>query len=189
MICAAVLSIVFVACGTDDGHSEPTDETESARSSGSNWSAEMEEIRSAVVDTLGEDYLPNALISAEVLEHSYGIAPDMYEDYLGEMPSTSVNVDTLLIVKAKEGEADAVEEALGAYREQALEENVQYPENLAKTYASRIEAIGNYVCFVQLGGDVEAAAEGGHEEIIAHCLEQNEITLTVLQNTIAHEED
>lgn len=165
--------------GADDG-------AESTGTGPHGWSPEMEEIRSAVADTLGEGYRLDEPISQEVLEQSYGIVPDMYEDYLGETPSLSLDADTFLVVKAKEGQVEAVEEALSSYREGIVKNRMQYSLNVGKVCASRIETLGNYVCFVQLGGDVDRVKENGDEAVAAHCLEQNEIAITVLEQTIGH---
>lgn len=209
-ISAAVLTVFLLACGDGDrtGNAGMSSEAggslryqertapilnalgdlgaESTGTGPHGWSPEMEEIRSAVADTLGEGYRLDAPISQEVLEQSYGIVPDMYEDYLGETPSLSLDADTFLVVKAKEGQVEAVEEALNSYREGIVNNRMQYSLNVGKVCASRIETLGNYVCFVQLGGNVDRMKENGDEAVAAHCLEQNEIAITVLEQTIGY---
>lgn len=148
------------------------------------WSAEMESIKTAVVNALGENYWPNMAIPADFLEGTYGISADMYDDYLAEMPMIGTNVDTLLIIKAKDGMVEAVEEALNTYREAMVSDTMQYPMNVGKIQASRIETIGNYVCFVQLGADTMTAAESGDEAVIAQCQEANELALEVIRQNI-----
>ena len=69
----------------------------------------MEDLKSAVVEALGENYWPNMPLDAEILEATFGVTSEMYDDFMGEMPMISNNVDTLLIIKAKEGQVDAVE--------------------------------------------------------------------------------
>ncbi len=144
------------------------------------WSEEMTALREAVVSELGSDYWPSMAIPADYLEGSYGLSADMYEDYMGEMPMMSVQVDTLLIVKAKEGQAEAVEEALTAYRESLVSNTMQYPSNLGKIQASKVERIGSYVCFVLLGGDTTAVEEQGEEAVITHCQEQNDRVIEIV---------
>lgn len=151
-----------------------------------NWSEDMQVVKQALVDTLGENYWPNTAITSEMLEEAYGIAPDMYEDYFAEMPMISTNVDTIIIVKAKEEQVDAVEEAMNAYRDKMVNDTMQYPMNLGKIQASRIERIGNYVCFVQLGADTMAAMEKGDEEVIKQCQEQNELAIAVIEQNVRH---
>ena len=144
----------------------------------------MQEIKDAVVEILAENYWPDTAIDATSLEEIYGISPDMYEDYLAECPMISVNVDTLIIVKAKEGQEEAVINALETYREKNISENMQYPMNLGKVQASRIEAYDNYVCFVQLGADTTAAMDVSEEAVVDQCLEENERALDAIEKAL-----
>ena len=149
------------------------------------WSEEMEGVKAAVVSAVGADnYFPNMPVDPETMEMIYGVAPDMYDDYLAEMPMISTNVDTLLIVKAKDDKVEAVQEALNAYREMLVNDTFQYPINVGKIQASRIETFGNYVCFVQLGGDVMTAAESGDEAVIEQCQQANELALEVIGQNV-----
>lgn len=150
------------------------------------WSEEMETIKAAVVEAVGENYFPNMPLDPEMLETMFGITSDMYEDYMAEMPMISTNVDTLLIIKAKDDKVEAVEEALHAYRDAKVSDTMQYPMNVGKIQASRIERIGNYVCFVQLGGDVMTAAESGDEAVIAQCTQANELVIEVINQNVEH---
>ncbi len=152
-----------------------------------NWSADMQTAKMAVVDALGENYWPNTQVSPEMLESSFGITEDMYDDYMAEVPMINTNVDTLLIIKAKSDKVDAVEEALNVYRENLVNDTMQYPMNVGKIQASRIEKIGNYVCFVQLGADVTSALEVGDEAVIAQCQEQNELVIEILNQNLQHQ--
>lgn len=147
--------------------------------------ASMEELKAAVVEVLGESYWPNMVAEAEMLSEIYGISEDMYDDFLAEMPIISTNVDTMIIIKAKEGQEDAVEKALNDYREELVNDSLQYPMNIGKVQASRIEAYDNYICFVQLGGDVTDLMDQGENVVIMHCQEQNEKALDAIRTTLA----
>lgn len=146
-------------------------------------SEEMTNIRQAVVDAIGENYFPQMPIPAEFLE-GFGLTADMYDEFFGEMPMISTNVDTLIVIKAAEGQLEAVEGVLTAYRENLVSDTMQYPMNLGKIQASEVKTIGNYVCFVQLGGDVMDALEKGDEEVIKHCQAQNAIAIEALEGAI-----
>lgn len=145
------------------------------------WSEEMEAVKKAVTDALGEDYWPNTMIFPEMLEGNFGITSDLYEDFLGEMPMISTNVDTLVVVKAKDGKAADVEAALKDYRENEINQTMQYPMNVDKNQASMVETMGNYVCYVRLGAD---PGEVGGDEAIAHCQEQNQIALDAIRSVV-----
>ncbi|MGN0168106.1 MAG: DUF4358 domain-containing protein [Acetatifactor sp.] len=205
MLCVGTLMLGLAGCGGSDNKgngqssaetaestpapvatSAPADES-SVASSGADghdytagWTEEMNAIRTAITDALGENYWPTAALEPDMLESAFGITADMYDDYLAEMPMISAHVDTLVIIKAKEGQADAVEETLTAYREALVNDTMQYPMNLGKIQASRVEKVGNYVCFVQLGGDTTEALEKGDEAVIAQCQETNELVIEII---------
>lgn len=161
-----------------------TEDQTASEEAASGWSEEMTAIRQAVVDALGENYWPDMQVDAATLESFYGITPDMYDDYMAEMPMMSTNVDTLLIIKAKDDKVNAVEEALNAYRDNLVADTMQYPTNLGKIQASRIQTYGNYVCFVQLGAGNLADENMTEEESLTQCQEQNELVLEVIGKSL-----
>lgn len=147
------------------------------------WSEEMTKLRAAVVEAVGEEeYWPDMPMEADMLETFYGITSDLYEDYMAESPMISANVDTLLIVKAKEDQADAVVEILSGYRENLVGDTMQYPQNLGKIQASQVEKIGNYVIFVQLGGS--AIESDDAEAVLAACQEANRLALDAIRSNV-----
>lgn len=150
------------------------------------WTEEMEAVKTAVTDVLGENYWPDTAVTPDMLETYFGITSDMYEDYLAEMPMISANVDTLVIIKAKENQVQAVEEALNAYRDTRVNDTMQYPMNVGKIQASRVERIGSYVCFVQLGADTMAETEEDEEAVIARCREVNELVIEIISQQVQH---
>lgn len=158
--------------------------TEENLSEGAFGEASMTELREAVVEALGEDYWPNIAADKEILSETYGISEEMYDDFLAEMPMISTNVDTMIIIKAKPGQEDAVEEALNRYRDTVVNDHMQYPLNIGKVQASRIEAFDSYICFIQLGGDVTDLVESGEDVVTAHCLEQNEKALEAIRTAL-----
>lgn len=200
----AVLSLSITGCGggnngenggtsaessqeVSTAESQPESEVQSSQSDQQpetdegqeNISEEMSAIRQAVVDVMGENYWPDTQFPPEYLE-GYGLTGDMYTDFFGESPMIGTNVDTLIVIKASEGQIDAVEEVLNSYRETLVNDTMQYPMNLGKIQASRIEVIGDYACFVQLGADVTDLMDAGDEEVIRHCQEQNELALEAI---------
>lgn len=192
-----VLVFSLTACGknenTDNGADKPAQENGTQNSTNTETGNEetkygvnitMEDLRSALVEAFGENYWPNAEIPADMLASMYGITEDMYEEYYGEMPMISANVDTVLIVKAKEDKVAAVEEAMNVYRDTLVNDTMQYPMNVGKIQASRIETFGQYVCFVQLGADTTEASESGDEAVIEKCQQDNELALETIENTL-----
>lgn len=203
LLCTMALGLSLMACGKDAGENQNPEPTPTAESSVGENDTNVEDnnattdenagettsgvsvadIKQAVVDELGENYWPNTEMPAEFLE-GYGLTADMYDEFLGEMPMISTNVDTLIVIKAKDGQVEAVEGVLNAYRENLVNDTMQYPMNVGKIQASRIETFGNFVCFVQLGADVMDFMEQGDEAVIQHCQGQNELALEAIGKVV-----
>lgn len=112
---------------------------------------DLEEIHTAVKESLGDDYAPNMEMSVEEIERITGVKVDDMESYIAESPMISVNVDTFIAIKAKEGKADAIEEGLEDYKDDLIENSLQYPMNMAKVNAAEVVRHGDYVFFLMLG--------------------------------------
>lgn len=148
------------------------------------WSGEMEKLKTAAVEAAEGGYWPDMALQADMLEMTFGLTSDMYEDYMAEMPMMSAHVDTLVIVKAKEDKVEAVQGVLEAYREAKVNDTMQYPMNVGKIQASRVEVIGNYVMFVMLGGDTAEAEEQGDEAIVKTCQERNDKVIEAVRGQL-----
>lgn len=193
-LCTGLVMLGLASCGNGDGGQGSSDTQGSGsgveNSSGTpdnsdaqgttgqpgtegGWSEEMAGLRGAVVEALGENYWPDMQMTADILQTVCGVSPDMYEDFMAEMPMISNNVDMLVIIKAKEDKVTAVEDALNAYRDAQINDAFQYPMNVSKVQASRVEKIGNYVLFVQLGADTMDAMDVSDEAAIVQCQEAN----------------
>lgn len=144
----------------------------------------LSELQTSVKKEMGEHYWPETSLSEKELEEKTGITPDMYVEFLAEKPVTDSDIDTMIIIHAKEEYVGAIEQALEAYRSRIIDENQDYPQNSGKAQASRMETIENYICFVQLGADTSVVADKGEDEIIAYCQEENERALYVLEKEI-----
>ena len=199
MLLMGTLALSNAACGngqdkntgaaTETGVESTEGTVESTGTSVENTEAEnagtpLQNAKKAVTDALGDDYWPDSEIPEEMLNETYGVSADLYDAYLGECPMISVNVDTLLIIHAKDGKVEDVENALNAYRDSLVNDTMQYPMNLGKIQASRVERIGDYVCFVQLGADTSSVEEQGDEAVITYCQEQNELALEAIRQTL-----
>ena len=141
-------------------------------------------LRDAVAEALGEDYWPDSVMEPEYVQDLYGLKPDMYEDIFVETPMIGTNVDTLIIVQAKKDRVEDVEKALNTYREGEINNTMQYPMNIGKVQASRIETIDNFVFFIQLGGSSVDAEEEGEEKVMELSREQNEKALEAIRQAL-----
>lgn len=144
----------------------------------------LTQLKDSVKELMGDRYWPEVDLTREELEQRTGITEDMYVDFLAEKQVLDAHIDTMIIIHAREAKVGAIEEALERYRTNVIEENRNYPQNLCKAEASRMETIENYVCFVQLGADTTIVADQGQDEIIAFCQEENERALYVLEKEI-----
>lgn len=142
------------------------------------------QLEGEVKELLGDNYWPEVNLSAAELEKLTGITEDMYVDFLAERQILDAHIDTMIIIHAKEDYVGTIEQAIETYRSGLIEQNRNYPQNLSKARASRIETINDYICFVQLGADTTALADRGNEAVMAHCLEENEKALYVLEQAI-----
>lgn len=144
----------------------------------------MSELRDSVVEILGENYWPNTLLSSEEFAERTGISENMYDSFLAEYQHTEAGNDMMILIKAKEDEVGAVEKSLNEYRELLLRIYEQQPQNKAKVYASRIETINNYVCYVQLGADIAFLEGKGESDMVLHCQQENERALDIIEKRV-----
>lgn len=144
----------------------------------------LPQLKDKVEDLLGDAYWPEVNLSAEELERLTGIDEDMYVDFLAERQVMDAHIDTLIVIHAKEDYVGQIEQAIENYRSSIIDANKNRPQNLGKAQASRMETIDDYVCFVQLGADTTPFADKGTDAVEAHCLEENERALYVLEQAI-----
>lgn len=144
----------------------------------------MDDLKDAVVDILGDHYWPDTLLTSEELAERTGVSENMYEDFMAEYQHTEAGIDMMILVKAKPEEIENVERYLNEYREMLLKIYEQQPQNEAKVYASRIETIDTYVCYVQLGANIASLEDQGQEEMIAYCQQENERALDIIEKRI-----
>lgn len=144
---------------------------------------EVNDLRDLVAGLLGENYWPDTLFSGEELSERTGISEEMYDSFLAEYQHTGAGIDRMILIEAKEDQIENIENYLNEYRDVLLQIYEQQPQNKAKVFASRIETIDRYVCFVQLGADLSALKEKGEDEMIRHCQEENERALDIIEKT------
>ncbi len=144
----------------------------------------MDDLKSAVIEILGENYWPDTLLSSEELAERTGISENMYDDFLAEYQRTEAGIDMMILIKSKEGEMDNIEKYLNDYRETLLKIYEQQPQNKAKVFASRIEIIDSYICYIQLGADISSLESKGNDEMVSYCQEENERALDIIEKRI-----
>lgn len=144
----------------------------------------MMELKEAVADMIGENYWPDTLLSEEELAERTGISENMYDSFMAEYQRAEAGIDMLILIEAKEDSVSDVEEYLNDYRELLLKIYEKQPINEAKIFASRIETIQNYVCYVQLGADMAGLTEAGRDQMVEYCQQENERAIDAVEKKI-----
>lgn len=183
---------IMSGCGEGQISDSNTNSVENVRRSGKESegmekSVSMEKIKSEVVNILGDNYWPDKQLTETELKTETGIGREMYDDYLAEKMNIETDIDIMIILKAKQEYLPEIETMLNAYRDALMVKYGERPQELGKVQASRIEVIGLYICFVQLGADTGAAAEKGVEEVIALCQQENERAVDIIEKTILNQ--
>lgn len=112
---------------------------------------DINEIHKKIKDEFGDNYIPNMNLNESELENMIGVKKEDIDEYIAEVPMMSVNVDTFIAIKAKEGKADNIEESLNNYRKSLVENSMQYPMNQAKVNGSKVVKQGDYIFFIMIG--------------------------------------
>lgn len=144
----------------------------------------MMELKEAVENSIGEKYWPDTLLTDEEFSERTGISEDLYKNFMAEYQRSEAGIDMMILVEVREDSLEAVENYLEGYRSLLLKIYENQPQNEAKVYASRIETINHYVCYVQLGADITGLKELGRDEMIAYCQEENERAIDILERKI-----
>lgn len=140
------------------------------------------ELTAAVAQELGENYWPTQKMESGDIAEMFGLNLDNIEEVVAEVPMISTNADLLLIAKAKDGKVEEVKKEVEALRQSKVDDTMQYPMNVEKIAASSVQVVGNYVVYVQLGGDaVQLETE---DEMRAACEEENKKAMAVIEQKL-----
>lgn len=153
---------------------ETSAETSAEETTEGDTTSSTDTILTAIRNAYGDNYLPDFAIPAEMLADTYGLTEGMYKSVSAEMPMISVNPDTVIIVEAADGQAEAVAAALNTYRDNKIQNEIQYPMNVAKVNASQVVTNGNFVAFI-LAGAIDEREDASDEEMAAFAEEQTQI--------------
>lgn len=159
LICGLLLSLSTIGC------SAPKD-------------ISLQEVHTQIKEAYGENYLPSMPYDSQILETIYGIKPEWVEEFTAEGPATSAHVDTFIAIKATQGNAENVKNALETYKQTNLDSGFNYPMNIAKIEQSQVYQIGDYVFYLLLGSYYPGEDEN---EEPAFYQEQTKIGLDVLK--------
>lgn len=142
----------------------------------------VQEVRDAVAKAYGKNYFPDTTLEQADLEERFGLFKDMYTEAVADISMMSFRVDTFVGIKAADGKVKEVETALNNYRNSLIEDGMQYPMNVPKIQASKVEVYGDYVFFVMLGAADDSLEK--EEDMFKHFEKQNEIAEEAIKTTL-----
>lgn len=135
----------------DNNNNDNNDNNNDSTNGTSKKDISLSDIHNEVKQAYGEEYLPNMQYDDVFIEDTLGLSEDDYDEIIAEGSLVSVNVDTFIAVKAKEGKGDAVADKIEAYRDYLVNDAMMYPANEEKIKASKYIRHGDYVFFTCLG--------------------------------------
>ena len=112
---------------------------------------DLDKVILAIKEVYGENYYPSSPMDKTLLEEIVKVKAEDVIDYYAEGPLMSMQVDTLIVIVAKEGKVQDVKKALEDYKYYLEHDAFNYPMNMPKVNASQVVVKGNIVAFVLLG--------------------------------------
>ncbi len=115
------------------------------------------EIEQKIADAVGKDnYLCDTEIDKDWLESSWQLDMSKVESCVAKQNSIgSVNPDTVIVLKTKDGYADDAVKALNTYYAQTVDYIRQYPFGTAKVMNARIYQYDDYVLYIIAGASYD----------------------------------
>ena len=144
----------------------------------------LNDVTDAVKKAYGENYLPSMDLTADDLSSRFGLNSDDYAAAYGQVAMISTQVDTFVAVEANDGKADAVASALNSYRDDLVNNSMQYPMNIPKVNASRVYQKGNYVFFLMLGAAAPNDVMDDEAASLTFYQQQNDIAVKAIDGVL-----
>ena len=115
------------------------------------------EIEQKIADAVGKDnYLCDTEIDKDWLQSTFQLDMSKVESYVAKQNSIgSVNPDTVVILKTKDGYAAEAVKALNTYYAQIVDYIRQYPFGTAKVMNARLYQSGDYVIYIIAGASYD----------------------------------
>lgn len=146
ILLSAAMVFCTAACGSNGSGGSKTSVT-----------ATPEQIEQKIAEAVGKDnYLCDTDIEKDWLESSYQLDMSQIESFVAKQSTVpSVNADTVIVLKVKDGYADAAVNALNENYAQTVNYIRQYPFGTAKVLNGRLYQVDNYVIYVVAGASYE----------------------------------
>lgn len=107
-----------------------------------------------------------------------GLSADLYDEYVAAVPMISFNPDFFVAVKAKDGKLNDVLAYMESYKAFKADPMGNYPANLPRYQATRIETYGDYVFCYTVG--MPNDTEEDEAALLEYYNEENQIASDVI---------
>ena len=143
-----VMLLSLAACGTNSNTNN---------NGNTNTTAAPAEIEQKIADAIGKDnYLCDTEIEKDWLQNSFQLDLSKIDSYVAKQNTiSSVNPDTVIVLKTKEGYADKAVKLLNENFAQMVSYIRQYPFGTAKVLNARLYQSGDYVIYVIAGASYD----------------------------------
>ena len=150
-VLAAGASAIEICKGTDNKNTDDNGKSDSA------VTATPAEIEQKIAEAIGKDnYLCDTDIDKDWLQNSYQLDFSKIDSYVAKQNSiSSVNPDTVIVLKTKDGYAEETVRLLNENFAQMVSYIRQYPFGTAKVLGARLYRSGNYVIYVIAGASYD----------------------------------
>lgn len=142
---SAAIILSLAACG------------KSANNNGGSTTMTPAEIEQKIADAVGKDnYLCDTEIDKDWLQSTFQLDMSKVDSYVAKQNSIgSVNPDTVIVLKTKDGYAADAVKALNESYAQMVDYIRQYPFGTAKVMNARIYQSGDYVIYIVAGASYD----------------------------------
>ena len=153
ILLSLVMAFSIVACGKTTDNKK-TDDNGKGNATVTATPAEIEQ---KIADAIGKDnYLCDTEIEKDWLQNSFGLDLSKVDSYVAKQNSvSSVNLDTVIVLKTKDGYADEAVKLLNENFAQMVSYIRQYPFATAKVLNTRLYQSGDYVIYVIAGASYD----------------------------------
>ena len=159
ILLSAVMILSLAACGSNSGKNSGSDtaKTDDKGKSNTTVTATTAEIEQKIADAVGKDnYLCDIEIEKDWLENSFQLDMSKVDSYVAKQNSIgSVNPDTVIVLKTKDGYADEAVKTINTYFAQVVSYIRQYPFGTAKVMNARLYQSGDYVIYIIAGASYD----------------------------------
>lgn len=105
----------------------------------------------AAVEKIGEENAATMELTKDDMIAKFGLNSEDVEDAKANIAMMSTQIDTILVVRAKDGKAADVKKAMDTYRQTMVDDTLQYPMNIPLIQGSIVKENGNDIYFIMLG--------------------------------------